>query len=43
MQTGIESLIARCQPGWSLPHDFYAEEEIYRLDGEAPRELKPKK
>ena len=32
MQTGIESLIARCQPGWSLPHDVYAEEEIYRLD-----------
>ena len=32
MQTAIESLIARCPPGQALPREFYAEEEIYRLD-----------
>ena len=32
MQSAIESLIARCQPGWSLPRDFYSADEIYRLD-----------
>jgi Rieske 2Fe-2S family protein len=32
MQTRIESLVARCQPGRSLPGDFYSGEEIYRLD-----------
>ncbi len=32
MQTAIESLIARCQPGWSLPREFFSDEEVYRLD-----------
>jgi Rieske 2Fe-2S family protein len=32
MQTGIESLIARCQPGWSLPRDFYNDDTVYQLD-----------
>jgi Rieske 2Fe-2S family protein len=32
MQTRIESLAARCQPGWSLPHEFFSDEEIYRRD-----------
>jgi Rieske 2Fe-2S family protein len=34
MQSRIESLLARCQPGWSLPRAFYSDEEIYRLDVE---------
>ena len=32
MQTGLESLIARCQPGWSLPADFYSRDDVYQLD-----------
>ena len=32
MQTRIESLVARCQPGWSLPREFFLEEEIYSRD-----------
>jgi Rieske 2Fe-2S family protein len=32
MQTGIDSLVARCQAGRSLPRDFYSAEEIYRRD-----------
>jgi Rieske 2Fe-2S family protein len=32
MQTGLESLIARCQPGWSLPADFYKQDDVYQLD-----------
>lgn len=28
----IESLIARCQAGWSLPGEFYRDEAVYRLD-----------
>lgn len=32
MRTLIEPLIARCRPGWSLPGEFYSDEEIYRHD-----------
>jgi Rieske 2Fe-2S family protein len=32
MQTGLESLLARCQPGWSLPGDFYRGDTVYLLD-----------
>ena len=32
MQSAIDSLVARCQPGWSLPREFYLDEAIYRLD-----------
>jgi len=32
MQSSIDSLVARCQPGWSLPREFYSDEAIYRLD-----------
>jgi glycine betaine catabolism A len=32
MQSAIERLVARCQPGWSLPGEFYSDEDIYRLD-----------
>jgi len=32
MQSAIDSLVARCQPGWSLPREFYSDEGIYRLD-----------
>ncbi len=32
MQTRIESLVARCQPGWSLPREFFSGEDIYRRD-----------
>jgi Rieske 2Fe-2S family protein len=32
MQTGIEALIGRCRPGWSLPREFYSDEEVYRFD-----------
>ena len=32
MQSGLDSLIARCQPGWSLPADFYNHEAVYQLD-----------
>jgi Rieske 2Fe-2S family protein len=28
----IRSLLAQCRPGWSLPREFYFDEEIYRLD-----------
>jgi Rieske 2Fe-2S family protein len=28
----LERLIARCQPGWSLPGEFYSAEEVYRQD-----------
>jgi Rieske 2Fe-2S family protein len=28
----IDSLISRCQPGWSLPRDFYSAEAVYRAD-----------
>ena len=32
MQSRIESLIARRQPGWSLPREFYSGDEVYRHD-----------
>ena len=32
MQTGLESLIAHCQPGWSLPAEFYNDDDVYQLD-----------
>ncbi len=32
VQTRIESLIARCQHGWSLPSEFYSDQEVYRFD-----------
>jgi len=32
MQTRIESLVARCQPGWSLPGEFFSDENVYRRD-----------
>src|SRR5437868_11968190 len=32
MQPRIESLIARCQRGWSLPRDFYSDIEVYQTD-----------
>src|SRR5438093_6645645 len=28
----IDSLISQCQPGWSLPREFYSSETIYRAD-----------
>src|SRR5258708_5340605 len=28
----VKSLLAACRPGWSLPPEFYFDEEIYRLD-----------
>ena len=28
----LESLLARCQPGWSLPGDFYKDAAVYQLD-----------
>src|SRR5437016_5990965 len=28
----VGALLASCRPGWSLPREFYSEEEIYRLD-----------
>ena len=28
----IETLIARCQPGWSLPGEFHSNQDIYQLD-----------
>src|SRR3954471_24786826 len=31
----VENLLARCRPGWSLPREFYFDEEIYRLDLDA--------
>src|SRR4051812_7492054 len=34
MQPRIESLVARCQAGWSLPREFYSGEEVYSLDVE---------
>ena len=27
-----KALLAKCRPGWSLPREFYFDEEIYRLD-----------
>ncbi len=30
----IESLLASCRPGWSLPRDFYSDETVYREDVE---------
>jgi Rieske 2Fe-2S family protein len=35
MHTRMESLVSRCRPGWSLPRQFYTEEEVYRADLEA--------
>src|SRR4026209_168220 len=32
MQTGLESLVARCQPGWSLPGPFHHDPAVYQLD-----------
>ena len=32
MQTAIEQLVARCQPGWTLPGEFFSDENIYQLD-----------
>jgi Rieske 2Fe-2S family protein len=34
MQSRIDSLLARCQPGWSLARAFYSDADIYRLDVE---------
>jgi Rieske 2Fe-2S family protein len=34
MQTRLESLLSSCRPGWSLPREFYSEEELYRADVE---------
>ena len=31
----VEALVSKCRPGWSLPHEFYFDEEIYRLDLDA--------
>ena len=31
----VESLLTRCRPGWSLPREFYFDEEIYKLDVDA--------
>jgi Rieske 2Fe-2S family protein len=28
----VQSLLAACRPGWSLPREFYFDEEIYRVD-----------
>jgi Rieske 2Fe-2S family protein len=28
----VESMIAQCRPGWSLPGAFYSDEAVYRLD-----------
>lgn len=28
----VEALLGKCRPGWSLPREFYFDEEIYRLD-----------
>src|SRR5213593_2091283 len=28
----VKALLARCRPGWSLPREFYFDEEIYRFD-----------
>jgi Rieske 2Fe-2S family protein len=28
----VNALLAKCRPGWSLPREFYFDEEIYRLD-----------
>ncbi len=30
----IDSLIARCQPGWSLPREFYSDQKVYEADVE---------
>jgi Rieske 2Fe-2S family protein len=35
MQDGIDSLLAQCRPGWSLPQSFYSDEGVYRADVEA--------
>jgi Rieske 2Fe-2S family protein len=32
MPSRIESLVATCQPGWSLPRELYSDDEVYRLD-----------
>src|SRR5580765_8476756 len=32
MQNRVESLVARCLPGQTLPREFFSDEEIYRLD-----------
>jgi Rieske 2Fe-2S family protein len=29
---GVKALLAKCRPGWSLPREFYFDEEIYQLD-----------
>jgi glycine betaine monooxygenase A len=34
MLSRIEALVGNCQPGWSLPREFYADEEVYRADVE---------
>jgi glycine betaine catabolism A len=28
----VKALLAKCRPGWSLPREFYIDEEIYRFD-----------
>jgi Rieske 2Fe-2S family protein len=32
MTSRIDSMITRCQPGWSLPREFYSDEAVYRHD-----------
>jgi Rieske 2Fe-2S family protein len=32
MQMAIQPLVARRQPGWSLPGEFYSDEEVYHHD-----------
>lgn len=34
MTTRVDALLSQCRPGWSLPREFYFDEEIYRLDVE---------
>src|SRR5438270_1065081 len=35
MSSRIGSLIKACRPGWSLPREFYFDEEIYSADLDA--------
>lgn len=30
-----DELLSRCQPGWSLPREFYSDERVYRADVDA--------
>src|SRR5690349_16783466 len=31
----LEALFAKCRPGWTLPREFYFDEEVYRFDLDA--------